>query len=280
MGGTRRLGYGRFAWLSPQQQIAEKLLFRQQTQILNEILSSDKHYLPLYKRRTWSTPADSKRFHRDRADSKDPTFLALTLPSPRRTSCYDMAPVQDIKANQNSSYKSSSFDEDNAATRLRNSRSHGHRLHCEVLGKEACHKCLQVLDQAALANSCPICLSSTKVHDKVPFYVTEFMSRDTLIEQRNRTSKCSAATNRHSPVQIFNRVRHGGVKVTNFNARQGKQPLALKFFEERKQSGLPSQLTQRKDSQDSLNQSEDLSPKNYELKVQVTFGNGTKLNCT
>ncbi|GFO13860.1 hypothetical protein PoB_004036500 [Plakobranchus ocellatus] len=53
MDGRRQLGQGRLDCITHEQQKSEKSFFRQQIEVLNLLLRSDLHYLPLYKRR-WS----------------------------------------------------------------------------------------------------------------------------------------------------------------------------------------------------------------------------------
>ncbi|KAK3778752.1 hypothetical protein RRG08_013023 [Elysia crispata] len=278
MGGTRRLGQGRLSRLSPEQQVAEKLLFRQQTQMLNRIIQSDHHYLPLYKRR-WSSQIHSGRDRSPDTNSQDSSGLVLALPSTRKPSAHVSGSSQDVKAKDELPRMSSSFEECQKVTRLRNSRSHGHRLHCEVLGQEVCHKCLRNLDQAAMANRCLICLSSTQI----PLSLTRFASMDSLSDQRNNmVSRCQTGNSLHSSIQIFNRVRQKDIKKKNVFTPQERQPMAIMFRNEDKRSSLPSQNhpnpIQRRDSQSDLDPPEAFSTRNFEFKVKVTFGKSIKTN--
>ncbi|RUS92040.1 hypothetical protein EGW08_000253 [Elysia chlorotica] len=274
-GATRRLGQGRLSRLSHEQQTAEKLLFRQQTQMLNRMIQSDRHYLPFYKR-TWSPPVHTRPGLAHVTSALDSSALVLARPSSRKpVSIFS----EDGKNKPKPLRVSSTAEESQIATRLKNSRCHGPRLHCEVLGQETCHKCVRILDQAAIANCCPICLSSRKI----PLSLSEFAFRDSLDEQRNVLSRCQTGSSLHSSIEIFNRIREKDVTKKNARTTQGKQPLAIMFTDEDKRSNSPSKSVPhpnlRSDSEDWFEPAENFSPRSFEFKVQVTFGNNTELKC-
>lgn len=246
----RRLGQGRLAWSSPRQQVDEKLLFRQQTQILNELMRTDQHYLPLYKRRFWSTSSHPKSDHRP----------------------YNIKPEHDLASNHSVTYDSC-IETSKAITRLNNSRSHGERTQCEVLGKDVCHKCLRSLDQYCLENSCLICLSNRKV----PFCLTDYMRGESLNERRVQFARYGIGNYHLSSVQIFNRLRQKNRTLANNALRMDRrQAPELKSSKLKYSAHIPTVLNapQSKISEYDYDeeQLEHLSPRKFEMSVQVVFG--------
>ncbi|GFO13861.1 organic cation transporter protein [Plakobranchus ocellatus] len=160
-------------------------------------------------------------------------------------------------------------------SRLRSSRAHGQRLHCEVLGSETCQKCIRILDQTSVENKCPLCTPFEQKYGSLAH--PDFRKRQSAYSERGSFT----GNVPYTPVQIFHRVREkesDDERITRKRFRfQGEQPrdqiLTNKHTMSHLPSNLPALLVSRNDSACISEEAEEEVGTNCELKVRVTFGN-------